>query len=93
MDYARVRRARDLIAGTIPETQCILSTRLSRVASADLFLKLENKQETGAFKERGALVKLLSLSPKERARGATARAIRATLESDINAMVTAAPTR
>lgn len=30
---------------------------------------------------------------KERARGATARAIRATLESDINAMVTAAPTR
>ncbi len=34
-----------------------------------VFLKLENLQRTGSFKERGALNKLLSLRPRERDRG------------------------
>ncbi|MCI0668847.1 MAG: threonine ammonia-lyase [Myxococcaceae bacterium] len=39
---------------------------------AELYLKLENLQRTGSFKERGALNKLLLLTPEERARGTIA---------------------
>ncbi len=48
------------------------SHELSRIAGGPVFLKLENLQRTGAFKERGALNKLLMLSPEERARGLVA---------------------
>jgi threonine dehydratase len=48
---------------------CQLSSDLSELTGLPLHLKLENLQRTGAFKERGALNKLLLLSPAERERG------------------------
>ncbi|MEO8669648.1 MAG: threonine ammonia-lyase, partial [Bauldia sp.] len=42
------------------------------LTGADVFVKYENLQATSSFKERGALVKLLSLTPAERARGVIA---------------------
>ncbi len=42
------------------------------MCGAEVGLKLENLQFTGSFKDRGALVKLLSLTPSERARGVIA---------------------
>lgn len=42
------------------------------MAGARVFFKLDNLQMTGSFKERGALNKLLSLSPEERAKGVIA---------------------
>jgi threonine dehydratase len=48
---------------------CAHSHALSNMAGTPVFLKLENLQRTGAYKERGALNKLLSLSPEERSRG------------------------
>src|SRR5512133_1350098 len=50
-------------------TPCSRSETLSRLTGASAYLKLENLQKTGSYKERGALNKLLSLSPAERARG------------------------
>jgi len=50
-------------------TACPRSERLSRLCGADVFLKLENLQLTGSFKERGALNRLLTLSEEERQRG------------------------
>jgi threonine dehydratase len=48
---------------------CARSETLSRASGTHAFLKLENLQMTGAYKERGALNKLLTLAPAERARG------------------------
>ena len=45
------------------------SETLSREAGNELYLKLDNMNVTGCFKERGALNKLLLLSDEERARG------------------------
>lgn len=48
------------------------SRTLSQIAGCDVWLKFENLQFTASFKERGALNKLLSLTPEERARGVIA---------------------
>ena len=46
--------------------------RLSALTGAEVFVKYENLQVTNSFKERGARVKLASLSAAERARGVIA---------------------
>jgi threonine dehydratase len=48
---------------------CARTETLSRLTGTRSHLKLENLQMTGAYKERGALNKLLLLGPEERARG------------------------
>src|SRR5512138_2472185 len=48
---------------------CARSETLSRLTGTTAYLKLENLQMTGAYKERGALNKLLLLPPAERGRG------------------------
>jgi len=67
-----VRAAAGAIAGAVADTPCTLSKTLSEITGAQVFLKFENHQFTASFKERGALVKLLSLSGGERARGVIA---------------------
>jgi len=53
----------------IRETPLRQSRALSEATRARVFLKLENLQETGAFKLRGAANKLLALTNDEAARG------------------------
>ena len=53
-------------------TPCLHSRKLSALTGCELYLKYENLQYTAAFKERGALAKLLSLTPAERAAGVVA---------------------
>ena len=48
------------------------SDGLSAMTGQDVFLKLDNLQRTGAFKERGALNKILSLSDNQRRQGVIA---------------------
>ncbi len=67
-----VRRAAAVIAGQVIATPLIPSPRLSDLTGASVFVKHENMQATGAFKERGALNRLLALSSDERARGVVA---------------------
>jgi threonine dehydratase len=67
-----IRAAAAAIAGAVADTPCTLSKTLSEITGAQVFLKFENHQFTASFKERGALVKLLSLSPDQRARGVIA---------------------
>jgi threonine dehydratase len=50
----------------------LMSRTLSEIIGAEVWLKFENLQFTGAFKERGALNKLLQLDEDERARGVIA---------------------
>jgi threonine dehydratase len=51
---------------------CPHSEAFSQATGNAVYLKLDNLQRTGSFKERGALNKLLSLSAKERERGVIA---------------------
>jgi threonine dehydratase len=67
-----VERAATRIRGHVVETPVLASPALSRLSGGEVFLKLENVQATGSFKLRGAVHKLLSLTPDERARGVVA---------------------
>jgi threonine dehydratase len=72
ISLADVRAAASELDGHVARTPCLHSRRISELAGCDVFLKLENLQLTGSFKERGALHKLLSLSAAERAAGVVA---------------------
>ena len=67
-----VRAARTRIFDHVYLSPCARSETLSRLTGSQAFLKLENLQMTGAYKERGALNKLLALSPAERSKGLVA---------------------
>ena len=67
-----IRAAADLIAGQVVRTPTLRAPALSALTGADVFVKYENMQATGAFKERGALVRLSALSDDERRRGVIA---------------------
>ena len=67
-----IRAAARAIQGTAACTPAARSVTLSELTGAELVLKFENLQFTGAFKERGALTKLLSLAPEVRAAGVLA---------------------
>ena len=60
------------IRGTVLRTPTIPSDAVSRAAGLPVFLKLDNLQATGAFKERGAANRIALLSPRERAAGVVA---------------------
>jgi len=53
-------------------TPLLKADRIGDAIGCELFVKLENLQHTGSFKERGALAKLLSLTDSERERGVIA---------------------
>jgi threonine dehydratase len=67
--FAAIRDAHERIRGRIHQTPVLTSCRLDELSGATLFFKCENLQKTGAFKARGALNAVLSLSEAEAARG------------------------
>jgi len=66
---ADIQLARQQIGGVVVRTPLVPALALRDRVSGPLFLKLENLQRTGSFKDRGALNRLLALTPEERARG------------------------
>ncbi|MET0727068.1 MAG: threonine ammonia-lyase [Acidimicrobiales bacterium] len=67
-----VQAAAGRIYGDVARTPSAYSQTLSAVLGTDIVVKFENLQFTAAFKERGALNKLLSLSEADRACGVVA---------------------
>ncbi|MCX5493808.1 threonine ammonia-lyase [Kaistia dalseonensis] len=67
-----IRDAARLIEGEVLKTPLLPAPRLSQLTGATVTVKYENLQVTSSFKERGALVKLLSLSADERRHGVVA---------------------
>jgi threonine dehydratase len=67
-----VRAAAARIAGHVLRTPTLPSAVLSRLTGAEVYLKLDNLQAVGSFKERGAANRLAMLTPEERARGVVA---------------------
>ncbi len=67
-----VRAAAERLAGQVERTPMRHSKTLSAITGAEVFVKFENLQFTAAYKERGALNKLLLLTDAERKRGVIA---------------------
>lgn len=72
ISLAEIQAALVRIRESIYLSPCACSVTLSNLTGNSVYLKLENLQMTGAFKERGALNKILSLTQGERERGVIA---------------------
>src|SRR5207248_8272262 len=72
LSLAEIRAAMGRIRDSIYLSPCARSEDLSQLTGNSVYLKLDNLQRTGAFKERGALNKLLTLSPEELSHGVIA---------------------
>lgn len=66
---ADIETARRVIKDVVLRTPMLLAPKLSALTGAQVYVKYENLQVTNSFKDRGALVKLASLSETERKRG------------------------
>ncbi len=66
---ADIETARRRIKDSVFLSPCAYTETLSRITGCRLFLKLENLQMTGSFKERGALNKILSLNNAQKTAG------------------------
>ncbi|MEM7415501.1 MAG: threonine/serine dehydratase [Gemmatimonadota bacterium] len=66
---ARLTEARSRVSDAVHHTPLLRSRTLSQRVGTDVWLKCENLQKTGAFKVRGALNRLSTLTDDERARG------------------------
>jgi threonine dehydratase len=64
-----VKKAQARIRESVLFSSCARSETFSRLTGNRVFLKLENLQMTGSYKERGALNRILTLTPEERGRG------------------------
>ncbi|MGI9378754.1 MAG: threonine ammonia-lyase [Methyloligellaceae bacterium] len=70
--FEDVVAAADRVNGVVLKTPFTSSPLLSRLAESEIYIKYENLQITGSFKERGALNKLLTLNDEQRSRGVIA---------------------
>lgn len=70
-DYTKseLLKARKILGDFIHQTPLLESRLLNEMAGCHLYFKCENIQRAGAFKMRGAMHKLLSLSKEERIKG------------------------
>jgi threonine dehydratase len=72
LTLADVVAARERIRSSVYYSPCAHSEMLSRMTGQSIYLKLENLQMTGSFKERGALNRIAMLTDTEAARGVVA---------------------
>src|SRR5690348_14307925 len=67
-----IQAAASRVQGHIERTPCRFSRTLSEITGAEVWVKFENLQFTAAYKERGALNRLLQLTCEEKQRGVIA---------------------
>jgi threonine dehydratase len=67
-----VKAARTAIRNYVNLSPCTLSPLLSGRTDCNLYLKMENMQRTGSYKDRGSMNTVLSLSDQEKAAGVIA---------------------
>ncbi|MER9131706.1 hydroxyectoine utilization dehydratase EutB [Mesorhizobium sp. M0768] len=72
ISLSEIHAARERIAGKVERTPTVPSRSLSQHLDAPVYLKLEHRQTTGAFKLRGASNAIASLTAEEKARGVVA---------------------
>ena len=57
----KIQQASEFIKDKVIRTPLIYSPALSRMFGGEIYLKLENLQQTGSFKIRGATYKLIRI--------------------------------
>jgi len=72
VDLNKIIQAKRTIANFATNTEFTQSKKLSKSLGAEIFLKRENLQRTGAYKIRGAYNKIAHLNEKEKAQGVIA---------------------
>ena len=72
LSFDAILAAKERLQGHIERTPCRPSKTLSEITGAEVWVKFENLQFTAAYKERGALNKLLQLTEAEKKRGVIA---------------------
>jgi threonine dehydratase len=72
VSLADVEAAARQLQGQVVLTPCLPSQPLSELFGCEITLKFENLQHCSSFKDRGAYVKLASLTEQERRRGVVA---------------------
>ncbi|EFK96789.1 Threonine dehydratase, partial [sediment metagenome] len=69
VEFKDIQMAQERFAGVIQPSPLVRSSYFSRLLESEILLKLENLQETGSFKVRGAYNRLLHLSLNEKEKG------------------------
>ena len=72
LTLADVLAARERFGNAVYRSPCVRSEMLSRITEQGVYLKLENLQMTGSFKERGALNRIAMLTPEQAKHGVVA---------------------
>ncbi len=72
IELSQIVKAKRLISDVVAKTPFVYAPILSDKVKANVFLKKENLQLTGAYKIRGAFNKIASLSEEEKQRGVVA---------------------
>jgi threonine dehydratase len=72
LTLADVLAARERFGNAVYRSPCVRSEMLSRITGQGVYLKLENLQMTGSFKERGALNRIAMLTPEQAKHGVVA---------------------
>ena len=65
----KIKEARENISNVITKTPLLYSNVFSKSSNNDVYMKCENLQLTGAYKIRGALNKIISLTEEEKSKG------------------------
>lgn len=69
MYLEKIKDARENIKGIVTKTPLLYSNIFSKSSNNNVYMKCENLQLTGAYKIRGALNKIMSLTDEEKAKG------------------------
>src|SRR5882672_8412942 len=72
VNLSDIQSALARVRNSIHVSPCTRSETFSDLTGNSIYLKLENRQRTGAYKERGALNKLLTMTAEERSHGVIA---------------------
>src|SRR5476649_1485329 len=68
-DKSNIEQAHERIKVYVHRTPVMTSHSLDEIAGCELYFKCENFQKVGAFKARGAMNAVLSLTREKRAKG------------------------
>lgn len=72
LDLQKIKEAQENIKKVVRRTPLFYTSTFSEKCGANIYLKCENKQKTGAFKLRGAYNKLVNMSEEDKKKGVIA---------------------
>jgi threonine dehydratase len=72
VEFSDIQDAHRAMAGEIIRTPTLPAPKLSALTGAEVFVKYDNMQATGSFKERGAFNRMRRLTAEERRQGVIA---------------------